>query len=94
MLDQQKIGGFIAERRKKQNMTQKQFAEKIGVSGKAVSKWETGRGMPDNSILMELCELLGTNVNELLSGEKISGKGNQTGGGWLRAGAGKGHSGK
>lgn len=72
MLDQQKIGGFIAERRKKQNMTQKQLAEKIGVSDKAVSKWETGRGMPDNSILMELCELLGTNVNELLSGEKIS----------------------
>ncbi len=72
MLDQEKIGRFIAERRKVQEMTQKQLAERLGVSDKAVSKWETGRSMPDNSILFELCAVLETNVNELLSGEKLS----------------------
>ena len=72
MLNQEKIGKFIAERRKNCNMTQKQMAEKLGVSDKAVSKWETGKSMPDNSLLMELCLLLGINVNELLSGEKLS----------------------
>lgn len=72
MLDQEKIGKFIAERRKNQNMTQKQMAEQLGVSDKAVSKWETGKSMPDNSLLMELCALLEINVNELLSGEKLS----------------------
>ncbi len=72
MLNQEKIGRFIADRRKMCGVTQKQLAEKLGVSDKAVSKWETGRSMPDNSILMELCEELGINVNELLSGEKLS----------------------
>jgi len=72
MLDQEKIGRFIAERRKVKEMTQKQLAERLGVSDKAVSKWETGRSMPDNSILFELCAVLETNVNELLSGEKLS----------------------
>lgn len=72
MLDQEKIGKFIADRRKEQELTQKQLAEKLGVSDKAVSKWETGRSMPDNAILFELCAALETNVNELLSGEKLS----------------------
>lgn len=72
MLNQDKIGKFIADRRKMCGITQRQLAEKLGVSDKAVSKWETGRSMPDNSILMELCEELGINVNELLSGEKLS----------------------
>ena len=72
MLDQEKIGRFIAERRKAQELTQKQLADKLGVSDKAVSKWETGRSMPDNAILFELCAVLETNVNELLSGEKLS----------------------
>lgn len=72
MLNQEKIGKFIAEQRKNQNMTQKQMAEQLRVSDKAVSKWETGKSMPDNSLLMELCALLEINVNELLSGEKLS----------------------
>lgn len=72
MLNQEKIGKFIAERRKAQDLTQKQLAEQLNVSDKAVSKWETGRSMPDNSILFELCQVLGINVNELLSGEKLS----------------------
>lgn len=72
MLNQEKIGKFIAERRKNQNMTQRQLAESLGVSDKAVSKWETGKSMPDNSLLMELCASLEINVNELLSGEKLS----------------------
>lgn len=72
MLNQEKIGRFIADRRKMCGITQRQLAEKLGVSDKAVSKWETGRSMPDNAILLELCEELGINVNELLSGEKLS----------------------
>lgn len=72
MLSQEKIGKFIADRRKAQDLTQKQLAEQLNVSDKAVSKWETGRSMPDNSILLELCQVLDINVNELLSGEKLS----------------------
>ena len=72
MLNQEKIGKFIAERRKEKELTQKQLAEQLSVSDKAVSKWETGRSMPDNSILFELCKILDINVNELLSGEKLS----------------------
>lgn len=72
MLNQEKIGKFIAERRKGLELTQKQLAEKLNVSDKAVSKWETGRSMPDNAILFDLCKVLEINVNELLSGEKLS----------------------
>ena len=71
-MDQIKIGKFISEMRKEQNMTQKQLAELLNISDKTVSKWECGKGMPDNSILLELCEALHINVNELLSGEKVS----------------------
>ena len=71
-MDQIKIGKFIAEMRKEQNMTQKQLAERLNISDKTVSKWECGKGMPDNSILLELCDVLHINVNELLSGEKVS----------------------
>ncbi len=70
-MDQIKIGRFIASCRKKQGMTQKQLAEKIGISNRAVSKWETGKSMPDSGIMLELCDLLKINVNELLSGERI-----------------------
>ena len=69
-MDQIKIGKFIAEMRKEQNMTQRQLAEHLNISDKTVSKWECGKGMPDNSILLELCDVLQINVNELLSGEK------------------------
>ncbi len=52
-------------------MTQADIAEKLGISDRAVSKWETGRSMPDSGIMLELCALLHINVNELLSGERI-----------------------
>jgi len=70
--EEQKSFEKIAERRKVKELTQKQLADRMGVSDKAVSKWETGRSMPDNAILFELCEVLEINVNELLSGEKLS----------------------
>ena len=70
-MDQIKIGKFIASCRKQQGMTQARLAEKLGISDRAVSKWETGKSMPDSGIMLELCELLEINVNELLSGEKI-----------------------
>ena len=71
MFNQEKTGKFIAEMRKLQNLSQKQLAEQIGVSDKTVSKWETGRSMPDNAILLELCQILQISVNELLSGERF-----------------------
>ena len=70
-MDQIKIGKFISSCRKEQGMTQSALAEKLGISDRAVSKWETGKSMPDSGIMLELCELLGINVNELLSGERI-----------------------
>jgi len=71
MLDQEKIGKFIAERRKDQELTQKQLAEQLCISDKAVSKWETGRSLPDNALLLDLCAMLSISVNELLSGERL-----------------------
>ena len=70
-MDQIKIGGFIAECRKKANLTQRQLAEKLGITDKAISKWERGVAMPDTSIMLNLCDILGISVNELLNGEKI-----------------------
>ena len=70
-MDQLKIGKFSAESRKQKKLTQMQLAEKLGITDKAVSKWERGVAMPDSSIMLELCDILGINVNELLSGEKI-----------------------
>ena len=70
-MDQIKIGKFIASCRKEQGMTQAVLAEKLGISDRAISKWETGKSMPDSGIMLELCELLKINVNELLSGERI-----------------------
>ena len=71
-MDQVKIGKFIAECRKSVNLTQAQLAEKIGITDRAISKWETGRAMPDTSLMLELCDILGITVNDLLSGEEIS----------------------
>ncbi len=71
-MDQQKIGKFIAECRKKQGLTQMQLAEKLNITDRAVSKWENGRSMPDSSIMLELCSLLGITVNDLLTGEVVS----------------------
>ena len=70
-MDQLKIGKFIADCRKRKNLTQMQLAEKLGITDKAVSKWERGVAMPDTLIMLELCDILGISVNELLSGEKI-----------------------
>lgn len=70
-MNQVKIGRFIAECRREKNFTQMQLAEKLNITDRAVSKWENGRAMPDSSIMIELCSVLGINVNELLSGERI-----------------------
>ncbi len=70
-MNQIKIGRFIAECRKKTNLTQMQLAEKLGITDKAISKWERGMAMPDTSIMLQLCDILGISVNELLSGEKL-----------------------
>ena len=70
-MDQIKIGRFIAERRKSVGLTQSQLSERLNITDRAVSKWERGRAMPDSSIMLELCEILGISVNELLCGEVI-----------------------
>ena len=76
-MDQLKIGKFIANCRKQKSLTQAQLSEKLGITDKAISKWERGISMPDTSIMLELCDILGISVNELLSGEKISMENNQ-----------------
>ena len=70
-MDQVKIGKFISECRKKNNLTQMQLAEKLNITDRAISKWETGRAMPDSGIMLDLCNELKITVNELLSGEMI-----------------------
>ena len=71
-MDQGKIGKFIAECRKKQNLTQMQLAEELNITDRAVSKWETGKAMPDSSIMLELCRILDISVNDLLCGEVVT----------------------
>lgn len=71
-MNQQKIGKFIAAVRKQKNLTQMQLAELLGITDRAVSKWENGRAMPDVSLMTPLCDILGITVNDLLSGERIS----------------------
>ena len=71
-MDQIKIGKFIAERRKSVGLTQMQLSEKLGITDRAVSKWETGRALPDSSIMIMLCEFLEISVNDLLSGEVVT----------------------
>ena len=73
-MDQERIGKFIAELRKEKNLTQEQLAEKLGITDRAISKWENGRGMPDLSLMKPLCNELGITINELLSGEKLDKK--------------------
>ena len=70
-MNQIKIGKFIAECRKKNNLTQMQLAEKLNITDRAISKWENGKAMPDSSIMLDLCKELKISVNELLSGEMI-----------------------
>ena len=71
-MNQEAIGGFIATCRKDKELTQMQLAEKLNITNRAVSKWETGKSVPDSSIMLDLCEILGITVNELLSGERIT----------------------
>ena len=71
-MDQARIGRFIAERRKALGLTQRRLAEQLAVSDKAVSKWETGHGLPEVSLMPSLCAALGITVNDLLSGEYVS----------------------
>lgn len=70
-MDQIKIGRFIAENRKKQNLTQEQLSEQLGISKNAVSKWERGLNLPDVSKMQELCSILNITLNELFIGERI-----------------------
>lgn len=71
-MDQIKIGGFIAEERKRKGYTQKILSEKLGISDKTISKWERGNGFPEVSLLIPLCSELDITVNELISGERVS----------------------
>ena len=70
-MDQEKIGKFIATCRKEQGLTQAVLAEKLKITDRAVSKWETGRSLPDAAIMPELCDILNININDLFSGERI-----------------------
>lgn len=71
-MNQIKIGKFIAECRKKQHLTQMQLAEKLYVTDRAISKWETGKALPDSTIMLELCSILKISVDDLLSGDVVT----------------------
>ncbi len=72
MMNQRKIGKFIAEMRKAQGFTQRQLADTLCISDKTISKWECGKGLPEVSLMLPLCEALHITVNDLLSGERVS----------------------
>ena len=71
-MEQEMIGKFISACRKEKGLTQMQLAEKLNITNRAISKWETGKSMPDVSLMLDLCDILGITVNELLSGERIT----------------------
>lgn len=71
-MDQVKIGKFIAKCRKNAGLTQMQLAEQLNITDRAVSKWETGKSLPDSSIMLALCDILNITVNDLLSGEVVT----------------------
>lgn len=71
-MDQSKTGKFIAQERRAQNLTQRQLADKLAISDKTVSKWKCGKGLPEVSLMLPLCEILQITVNDLLSGEKVA----------------------
>lgn len=76
-MDQQKIGRFLKELRNEKKITQEQLAEKLGVSRRTVSRWETGSNMPDLDILVEMADYYDVDLRELLDGERRSGKMNK-----------------
>lgn len=71
-MDQRRTGQFIAEMRKSQGLTQKELAERLNISDKTVSKWECGNGLPEVALMLPLCDILQINVNELLSGRRLT----------------------
>ena len=73
-MEQIKAGRFITKKRKEQNLTQEQLAERLGVSNKTISKWETGKCMPDYAVVKNLCEELNVSVSELMDGEETDDK--------------------
>ena len=68
-MNQTAIGGYIARKRKEQNLTQEQLAQQLGVSNKTISKWENGKCMPDYSIIQKLCDVIHVSLPELMDGE-------------------------
>jgi len=76
-MEQQKVGNFLKELRKEQNLTQEQFAEQLGVSGRTISRWETGTNMPDISLLVEIAEFYDVSISEIIDGERKSEKMNE-----------------
>lgn len=70
-MNQVKIGSFIAERRRARGLTQMQLGEMLGITDRAISKWECGRAMPDSQLMLELCDILGISVTDLLNGEVV-----------------------
>lgn len=71
-MDQIKTGKFIAAMRKEKGMTQRQLADALEISDKTISKWETGKGLPEVGLMLPLCEILDINANELLSGQRLT----------------------
>ena len=76
-MDQIKIGKFISLKRKEKNITQSELAETLGITDRAISKWENGKCMPDYSIIPELCKILNITINDLFSGEIVDMKDNE-----------------
>ena len=76
-MDQMKIGAFLKKLRKEKNLTQEQLAEQLNVSGRTVSRWETGINMPDISILVNLAEFYNVSIPEIIDGERKSEKMNE-----------------
>lgn len=72
IVNQEKIGNFIAELRREKNITQEELAEKLSVNVKSVSRWENGRNLPDHAMLKDLCNIFGISINELYEGQKIA----------------------
>ena len=71
-MDQRKIGEFLKELRKEKNLTQEQLAEQLNVSNRSVSRWETGRNMPDIGLLVEIAELYDVSISEIIDGKRRS----------------------
>ena len=76
-MDQIKIGSFIQDKRKEKNITQSELAEKLGITDRAVSKWERGICLPDSGIMQDLCNILDITINDLFSGEVVDMKDNE-----------------